>query len=165
VQVSGNTIAVLDPSALPIHNLQVVYPILAPRDRLNRDNVRIAIAKAFERFDVIEGDQPVALALNWAEAPTYVLLRELAYGISMGLQHTLAAGHPLVLVFAHDLGKLVGDIMREELGVRNNIISIDSITLQEFDYIDIGQVIHPAHVVPVVIKSLVFPSATPGTRP
>jgi len=29
--------------------------------------------------------------------------------------------------------------------------------LQEFDYIDIGAVISPSNVVPVVVKSLLFP--------
>jgi len=28
--------------------------------------------------------------------------------------------------------------------------------LKEFDYVDIGEVVEPSHVVPVVIKSLLF---------
>jgi len=38
------------------------------------------------------------------------------------------------------------------------VISIDGIELQEFDFIDIGEVIRPAMAVPVVVKSLVFPA-------
>ena len=41
------------------------------------------------------------------------------------------------------------------------VISIDGITLSEFDYIDIGEIIPSSGAVPVVIKSLVFPSSTP----
>ena len=37
------------------------------------------------------------------------------------------------------------------------MISLDGIELQEFDYIDIGAMILLAQVVPVVVKSLVFP--------
>jgi ethanolamine utilization protein EutA len=40
------------------------------------------------------------------------------------------------------------------------LISIDGIELQEFDYIDIGAMIVPSQVVPVVVKSLVFPEAS-----
>jgi ethanolamine utilization protein EutA len=35
-------------------------------------------------------------------------------------------------------------------------MSIDGMQLKEFDYVDIGEVIQPAYVVPVVIKSLLF---------
>ena len=38
------------------------------------------------------------------------------------------------------------------------IISVDGIVLQEFDYIDVGALIPSSGAVPVVIKSLVFPS-------
>jgi ethanolamine utilization protein EutA len=68
-----------------------------------------------------------------------------------------------VLVFAHDFGKLIGSIIREDFLQLNDdntaadIISLDGIELQEFDYIDIGEMIYPAQVVPVVVKSLVFP--------
>jgi ethanolamine utilization protein EutA len=39
------------------------------------------------------------------------------------------------------------------------IISIDGVELREFDYIDIGALIPSSGAVPVVIKSLVFPSS------
>jgi ethanolamine utilization protein EutA len=73
------------------------------------------------------------------------------------MKQTIAAKEPLMLVFANDFGRLIGDIMREEFGVESPIISIDGVVLQEFDYIDIGAVIRPAYAVPVVVKSLVFP--------
>jgi ethanolamine utilization protein EutA len=37
-------------------------------------------------------------------------------------------------------------------------VSIDGITLKEFDFIDIGAMLELSGAVPVVIKSLVFPS-------
>jgi ethanolamine utilization protein EutA len=163
VQVSGNTITVSRPEILPIHNLQVLYPRLPDREEVQPDEMRDAIQKSFQRFDLEEGAQPVALAITWAGMPRYPLLRSLADGIVQGVPKSLAAGMPLVLVFANDCGKLVGEIIRDELGVKNDVISIDSISLKEFDYIDIGDVIYPAHVVPVVVKSLVFPEVH-GTR-
>ena len=69
VQVSGNTIAVADPAALPIHNLQVLYPRLPTGDGVEPDQLSAAIASAFQRFDLVEGDQPIALALNWTGVP------------------------------------------------------------------------------------------------
>ena len=38
------------------------------------------------------------------------------------------------------------------------MVSIDGITLQEFDFIDIGALLDTSGAVPVVIKSLVFPT-------
>jgi ethanolamine utilization protein EutA len=62
-----------------------------------------------------------------------------------------------VLVFHHDFGKMVGHILRDELGVRNDLVSIDNVEVREFDYIDVGAVLEKARSVPVVVKSLVFP--------
>jgi ethanolamine utilization protein EutA len=157
VQVSGNTISISDESVLPFHNLQVIYPHLPEREDVTPDEVLESIQRAFQRFDIVEGDVLVALAIDWAGTPRYPLLRNIAEGIAKGLANTIATKQPLVLVFANDFGKLIGDIMREEFGVQGQIISIDSIVLQEFDYIDVGEVIRPAFVVPVVVKSLVFP--------
>jgi ethanolamine utilization protein EutA len=43
--------------------------------------------------------------------------------------------------------------------IETPVISIDGITLSEFDYIDIGEIIPSSGAVPVVIKSLVFPAS------
>ena len=159
VQVSGNTIQISRPDLLPLHNLQVVYPRLpTDDDDLSAEVVQRAIAASLRRFDLEEGAQPVALAIDWNGTPRYGLLRALADGVVQALPRTLAAGLPLVLVFHHDFGKLVGRILREELGVRNDLISIDSVEVKEFDYIDIGAIIDKARSVPVVVKSLVFPA-------
>jgi ethanolamine utilization protein EutA len=42
--------------------------------------------------------------------------------------------------------------------VKNPIVSIDGLELKEFDYIDIGAILDTSGAVPVVIKSLIFPT-------
>ncbi len=157
VQVSGNTIDVSRPDLLPLHNVQVLYPHLPDREQVSADDLCRAIARAYERFDLHEGEQPVAIAIKWAGEPRYSALRALAAGIVQASQRSIAAGLPLVVVFTNDFGKLIGGIIREEFAPSSDVISIDGIELQEFDYIDIGAMILPSHVVPVVVKSLVFP--------
>ena len=41
-------------------------------------------------------------------------------------------------------------------GISNEILVIDGVTLQDFDYIDLGRIRLPSQTVPVTIKSLVF---------
>jgi ethanolamine utilization protein EutA len=157
VQVSGNTINISRPAMLPMHNLQVLYPRIDHGDQVDAATIAAAIATSFRRFDLNEGEQPVALAIDWDGTPSHAILRKLADGIAAGLPRSIAAGLPIVLVFQNDFGKLVGYILRDDLGLTNDVISIDSIDVKEFDYVDIGAVIYPARAVPVVIKSLVFP--------
>jgi ethanolamine utilization protein EutA len=105
----------------------------------------------------------VAIAVKWSGEPRYAMLRNLAEGIVQALPRTLAAGLPLVIVFANDYGKLIGGIIREEFAPEADVISIDGIELQEFDYIDVGAMLYPSMVVPVVVKSLVFPEVHGAT--
>ncbi len=62
------------------------------------------------------------------------------------------------------VGKNVGAILREDVGITNDVISIDGIELQEMDFVDIGELLVQAKVVPVVIKSLVFPHVVADSR-
>jgi ethanolamine utilization protein EutA len=67
-------------------------------------------------------------------------------------------GHPLVLVGEGDVGGLVGIHVNQELALQIPVVSIDGLTLQAFDFIDIGELLATSGAVPVVIKSLVFPT-------
>lgn len=162
VQVSGNTISLFQEGLLPIHNLQVLAPRIDGR-RIGAATVTRAIREAFRRFDLEEGEKPVALAWHWPHGPAYPLLRALTKGIISGMRRTLRKGLPLILVFDADIAKLVGGLLSEELGPAQPIISIDGIRLQDFDYIDIGAELTQVGAVPVVIKSLIF-HVGPGTK-
>ena len=77
----------------------------------------------------------------------------------MGLSDVLAQGHPIVLAGDGDVGGLIGIHLREEMKVPNAIVSIDGLELKDFDYIDIGAMLPSSGAVPVVIKSLIFPTS------
>ena len=159
VQLSGNTLSISDPSLLPRRNVPVLLSKL-PEDReVQPEEVAALVAQAFERQDLTEGEQQVALAFEWDGLPRYAQLRKIAEGVLAASPRSLAGGAPLMLVFTGDFAKVVGDTITKDIGVPNPVISIDNLHLQEFDYIDVGELIYPARVVPVVVKSLLFPEA------
>ncbi len=71
----------------------------------------------------------------------------------------LAHGHPLVLAGDGDVGGLLGIHLHEEMKLENGVVSIDGLELKDFDYIDIGTMLPASGAVPVVIKSLIFPTS------
>lgn len=153
VQVSGNTIHLSDGIRLPLRNVPVAFPRLAPEHDFDGAAVAAAIRAAVERIDAAAG-LPVALGIRWHGDPHHHRLRGLAEGIVRALGP--AGPEPLVLMVDGDFGRLLGHILRDELGVARSVVSIDGIQLRELDYVDIGEVIRPSNVVPVVIKSLLF---------
>ncbi|MDH5747723.1 MAG: ethanolamine ammonia-lyase reactivating factor EutA [Rhodospirillales bacterium] len=159
VQVSGNTIHVTGDHDLPIHNVPVLKLNLDLSGDFTSDQVSAEIASAMGRFDMREGETDVALALAWQGQPLHARLYALASGVCQGLSRSLAAHRPLILVMDGDIGKTMGEILRRELKVEGPIISVDGIRLEDFDYVDIGEMIQPTNVVPLIIKSLLF--ATP----
>ena len=161
VQLSGNTVHISDPAVLPLRNLPVVYARL---EDANPDSAAVAqaIRNGFVRLDLIEGEHAAAVALPWRGEPHYDNLRALADGIAQALPRSLAAGFPLVIALDGDIGASLGGILNEELDVRSPMISIDGLQLVELDYVDVGEVILPANVVPVVVKSLAFTSSANG---
>jgi ethanolamine utilization protein EutA len=160
VQVSGNTVFISPEDAVPVRNVAVV----APEFPLNEDDfikeaVRDALLNALRRLDLLHGRQPVAVAFHWDGSATFFRLQAFCSGVAEGLKDIFAKGHPLVLVNDGDIGGIVGLHFQEELQLQNPIISIDGIALSDFDYIDIGALIQSSGAVPVVIKSLIFPTS------
>lgn len=157
MQVSGNTIFVSDPSVLPLHNLAVVRPDLTTADP-NPGDIAATIDAAVERSSPDDPDLPVALAVHWTALPEYQRIRSLAEGIAAAQR---PVGQPIVVVLDGDIGRTLGRILATELSA-DGVVCIDGLRLDTFDFVDIGQVVQPAGVVPVVIKSLLFPDAIPA---
>ena len=62
----------------------------------------------------------------------------------------------LFLMIDGDIGKTFGRLLHRELHWPGKLVSIDGMDLQELDFVDVGELIAPPGVVPVVIKSLLF---------
>ncbi|HET9148922.1 MAG TPA: ethanolamine ammonia-lyase reactivating factor EutA [Alphaproteobacteria bacterium] len=161
IQVSGSTIFVSPPDTLPLRNVPVIAPNLPlSGDDLDANAIAAETEAALRRLDLGEGDTAVAVCFNWEGSATFQRLHAFADGVSRGLAAVLGKGHPLVLVSDGDIGGLLGIHCREELKLKTPVVSIDGIELKEFDFIDIGALIPSSGAVPVVIKSLVFPTSS-----
>lgn len=156
VQVSGKTIHISQDTALPLHNVPVLFPKLALDEDFSAAYVASSIRAALARIE--DQDSPIALAVKWRGDPHYYRLRSLADGIASALAGAPDAEAPLILMVDGDIGKLLGHILEHEIKIKRRLISIDNIQLKEFDYVDIGAIIQPANVVPIIIKSLLFPA-------
>jgi ethanolamine utilization protein EutA len=148
VQVSGKTIFCDEPGLLPIRNLPVV----------SGECFGLAAALAAAGIDA---GQPLALSFSYGGTPSFAALKACAAEI-----HALLFGQPrtalLALVVDGDVGRSLGWMLREEFGVTSPLIAVDGVRLRAFDYIDIGALIEPPGVVPIVIKSLVFSVSQDG---
>ena len=160
IQVSGGTIFVAPLATLPVRNVPVITPELPlAHETLVVADIAEAVRVALRRLDLHEGLQTVALCYHWQGSATFARLDAFARGVREGLATLLERGLPMILVGDGDIGGLVGIHFKEELTFSNAIVSIDGITLKEFDFIDIGAMLELSGAVPVVIKSLVFPSS------
>ena len=165
VQLSGNTSCITAPGkVLPRRNLQVLKPDFEMDAVIDKAALADAITAHFTAFDLDESDADVALAFAWSGAPEYPRIRAFAEGIADGLAARIASGRAIYIMLDGDVAQTLGAILREELGITNEMLVIDGIVLRDFDYIDLGKIRLPSLTVPVTIKSLLFSQDPRGAR-
>jgi len=153
VQVSGKTIYLPDPYVLPVHNVPVLRVELAAAGDIDPERFAAAIRAGLEE---IELDGRLAIAFPWHGDPEHARLKAAGQGVVRALLPLQDQIKLLLLVIGGDVGKTFGRLMHRELNWPGKIVSIDGVELQELDYVDVGALIAPPGVVPVVIKSLLF---------
>jgi ethanolamine utilization protein EutA len=161
VQVSGSTIYVQPQSILPLRNLPVVVLDfdLEP-DVLDSKAIAHAVTMGLRRLDLQDATEAVALFYRFAGSALYRRMDAFCEGVTNALASRIAAGSPVVLIGEGDVGGLIGIHFHRERNLSVPIVSIDGITLKEFDFVDIGELLPTASAAPVVIKSLVFPATS-----
>ncbi len=155
LQVSGSTTFLSAGLEYPIRNLPVIVPDI-PSRKAAASIITQAVEAAIKRFDLREGEDRMILSFKDAVRPSYENLMEFTRGVVAALPTTIAKNQPIMMCFDTDIGNSVGNIMRRETGITNEILSIDEIALREGDFIDIGAPIIEDVVVPIVVKTLVF---------
>jgi len=159
LQVSGTTNFVSDLSLLPLRNLPIVAPSFAVRG-VPKESVEKAIKRSLEMHDISEGEDYVALMFSRSviDQPSYETMKTLAGAIISTLENTIKNRKTIVIVFEADIGRGMGRVIKEEISPKINLVSIDEIVLHGFNYVDIGKPTGERGLIPVVIKSLVFPT-------
>jgi ethanolamine utilization protein EutA len=155
VQVSGKTIYLPDVGVLPVHNVPVVHLGMDISGDIDVDVVAAAFGKSASLMD-LESSARMALAFTWSGVPEYPRLAAMAGAIMKFAAPTGKRDEMLVLMIDGDVGGGLGRLLDKEFRLDSKLVSIDGVQLRELDYVDIGEMLDPPGVVPVVIKSLLF---------
>ncbi len=155
VQVSGKTIYLPDPYVLPVHNVPVLRLELAATGTIDPERLAAAVRAGLDEID-LDHTGRVALAFGWRGDPEHARLKTAAEGIVRAVAPLQERIELLLLMIDGDIGKTFGRILHRELHWPGKIVSIDGMDLHELDFVDVGELIAPPGVVPVVIKSLLF---------
>ena len=153
VQASGNTSYISDPHALPVSGLKVVRALVRP-DVPVLETLKGALAK----FDLTSWTSGLALSLSLDGQLDYRTLREVAESVAAVCRGSDDETSPVYLALDVDVAKSLGGILKEELTLDRTIIAIDGIDVGDLDYIDIGSPVGTTEVIPVTVKSLMFPA-------
>src|SRR5262249_25270944 len=138
---------------LPVHNVPVVRVELDAAHDVDADRLAAVIRAG---LDEIESHERLAVAFAWRGDPEHARLKAAGEGPVRALAPLRDEIKLLIPVIDGDVGKTLGRLLHRELNWPGKIVSIDGVELQELDYVDVGELIAPPGVVPVVIKSLLF---------
>ena len=155
VEVSGSTISYAS-GKLPIKNI----PILRVTEEDEADLGRLSYSiKNQLRLYMPEGRiEQTAIAFTGRNYSSFAQIQELAAALIRGAEEVMRSELPLVVVVEKDIAKALGNALKVSLDGAKDVICIDGVRTLSGDYIDIGQPMAGGHVVPVVIKTLIFNS-------
>jgi ethanolamine utilization protein EutA len=154
IQASGNTSYVSNEKALPVHGLKVIQAPIR-----EGESVSAALKQSLRKFDLSRFTSGLALSLSVSGVPDYPSVKRIAAGITEILTEADDPKCPLYLTLDLDIAKSLGGMLRDEFKVTRDIIAVDGIEVGDLDYIDIGECLGITEVIPVTVKSLMFPTA------
>jgi len=144
-----------DKVSFPIRNVPVMR-VDVDQSQLSTEHVISQINTSFQRFDLEEGDEIIALYFKDPVRVSYPQMELFAKSIEAALANTIENNLPVILIFETDIACSVGNVIRRETQVKTNLLSLDELKLKEGDWIDIGEPLVGDQVFPVTVKSLVF---------
>ena len=152
--LSGSTIA-YEGVEFPLKNLPVLS-LSEEETAQPAEALADTAAKKLRWFWEDGAPEPVVLALRGLPNPSFQEICRLADGLVPALEPLRAAGHPVLLAVAEDMGKALGQAMACRMPAPRKLICLDGVALSTGAYLDIGRPVGSA--LPVVIKTLIFSS-------
>jgi ethanolamine utilization protein EutA len=157
LSISGSSGFMDEKLSFPMRNIPVLR-VDVEQSQLSVDYVVSQINLAFQRFDYKEGYEIVALYFKDPVKVNYPDLELFARSIESALVNSIKNKIPVILIFEKDVACSVGNVIRRETSLKNNLLSLDELSLNDGDWIDISEPLVGHQVFPVTVKSLVFPN-------
>ena len=88
--------------------------------------------------------------------PGYEEMKRAAAAIRQIMDRVQPAGEPILLVIESDIAKAMGQMIRQQPDLKRQVVAIDSIHVEDGEYVDMGKPMMNCMVIPVVVKTLIF---------
>ncbi len=159
LSVSGSTTFFDDSIDFPLGNIPVL-PVNLGDEEFTPKRVVEEVQRAFTTFDMVEGEDIVALYFKERTySKEYIgdeWLPPFAKSLEKALPNSVANKRLIILIFGYDFAKRLGLTIRDETAIKSNILCLDELQLEAGDWIDIGAPLKSTQSFPVTVKSLVF---------
>ncbi len=155
LSVSGSTCYFDKSIEFPISNIPIL-PVNVTVENYRPGIVEKEVERAFVKYDMLEGEDLVALYFEDSLFRSYSWLQEFVKSIENAIPKSVTGKRMVVLLFKSDIGKMVGLMVRRETSIQHNLICLDELLLEEGDWIDIGAPLLSGQAFPITVKSLVF---------
>lgn len=151
--VSGSTIT-YSGNVFPVKNMPVLK-LTKEEEAVCFSGNEEMLLKKIQWFLSQNSGTRLILAMKGPKNPDYSMLKTAASVFSGAMAACLDKEAPIIMIVENDIAKALGQLMKTYLKDRA-VIVIDSIKVEDGDYVDMGRPVMDGLVIPVVVKTLVF---------
>ena len=152
--ISGSTITYSDDIS-PLKNI----PVIKLDEELQEACFAGETEPVIRRIQWVLGqndEEHFILAMPGKRNPGYTEMKRAAASIRQIMDRVQPPGEPILLVIESDIAKAMGQMIRQQPDLKRQVVAIDSIHVEDGEYVDMGKPMMNGMVIPVVVKTLIF---------
>ena len=152
--ISGSTITYSD-DIFPLKNI----PVIKLDEELQEACFAGETEPVIRRIQWVLGqndEEHFILAMPVKRNPGYMEMKRAAASIRQIMDRVQPPGEPILLVIESDIAKAMGQMIRQQPDLKRQVVAIDSIHVEDGEYVDMGKPMMNGMVIPVVVKTLIF---------
>ena len=152
--ISGSTITYSD-DIFPLKNI----PVIKLDEELQEACFAGDTEPVIRRIQWVLGqndEDRFILAMPGKRDPGYTEMKRAAAAIRQIMDRVQPPGEPILLVIESDIAKAMGQMIRQQPDLKRQVVAIDSIHVEDGEYVDMGKQMMNGMVIPVVVKTLIF---------
>ena len=152
--ISGCTITYSD-DIFPLKNI----PVIKLDEELQEACFAGETEPVIRRIQWVLGqndEEHFILAMPGKRNPGYMEMKRAAASIRQIMDRVQPPGEPILLVIESDIAKAMGQMIRQQPDLKRQVVAIDSIHVEDGEYVDMGKPMMDGMVIPVVVKTLIF---------